>query len=263
MMHRFAAALLALVFLAVPAVAQTVAERPDFKHFFDEAGTAGTIVVMNVGSGYTSVYNRARAATGYLPASTYKIPNSLIGLETGAVMGVDSELFKWDGVARDFPNWNRDHTLRTAIAASAVPVYQEIARRIGVARMNHFITAMNYGHGTVTAKTLDNFWLEGDFRISANEQIAFLKKLYLNDLPFSQTVINAVKDITTLERGEGYVLHGKTGWIFAEDLGWFVGWVEKGDNAHVFALNMDMSNIDMAAKRISIAKNVFRELGLL
>jgi beta-lactamase class D len=102
--------------------------------------------------------------------------NSVIALETGVVGDPDKDVFKWDGVTRSIPGWNKDHTLRTAIAVSAVPVYQEIARRIGAERMQKYVDAFEYGNRNIGGG-IDRFWLTGDLRISPLEQIAFVDKL--------------------------------------------------------------------------------------
>ncbi|MEQ8734247.1 MAG: class D beta-lactamase [Rhodospirillaceae bacterium] len=239
--------------------------HPEFARFFELAGTVGTIVVMDVHSQKMDVYNPARAAQLFPPASTFKILNSLIALETGVVTDVDTQIFKWDGVDRGGAGWNKDLVLRSAFANSAFHVYQQIARDVGLERMTGYLEKVGYGTGTVTNENLDWFWVLKGFRISANAQVQFLKRLYLNDLPFSQKTIAAVKDITIVKRDKNYVLHGKTGWTTDVDpsIGWFVGWIERGNTASVFALNMDMNDLSQAQARITITKDVLTALGLL
>ncbi|MEQ8509075.1 MAG: class D beta-lactamase [Rhodospirillaceae bacterium] len=259
--------LLTVSYLPTSAVAQRPAIQfhPDFAQFFRDAGTIGTIVVMDVHRQTVDVYNPARADVLFPPASTFKILNSLIALETGVVTDVDTQIFKWDGVDRGSAGWNKDLTLRSAFATSAFHVYQKIARDIGLARMTGYLDQVGYGRGKVTKQNLDWFWVQKGFRISAYEQIQFLRRLYLEDLPFSRKSIKAVKDISIVERGEGYVLHGKTGWTTdtVPSIGWFVGWIERGDEASVFALNMDMNDLSQAAARITITREVLMALDLL
>ena len=113
---------------------------------FKDAGTDGTFVCYQP-EGYNIIASdKVRSAEPKLPASTYKIPHSVIALETGVVADPDGDIFKWDGVTRPIAAWNRDHTLRSAIAASAVPVYQQIARRIGAERMKKYLDLLEYGN---------------------------------------------------------------------------------------------------------------------
>src|SRR5438046_4315806 len=115
------------------------------KRFFD-LGTVGTFVGYKVDDYLIIASDKVRSGEGKLPASTFKIPNSLIALETGVVADPDKDVFEWDGIKRDIAAWNSDHTLRSAIAASVVPVYQEIARRIGLERMQHYVDLLDYGN---------------------------------------------------------------------------------------------------------------------
>jgi beta-lactamase class D len=268
-MPRFCALLmlLAVSYFSTSAIAQSpeIQLHPDFARFFEQAGTVGTIVVLDVRTNVAQVYNAKRAAELFPPASTFKILNSLIALETGVVTDVDTQIFKWDGVTRGRPELNKDHTLRTAIAVSALPVYQQIARDVGLERMTRYLNMVGYGVGEVTNENLDWFWVLRGFRISANEQVKFLRRLYFEDLPFSKKSIAAVKDITVLERSKDYVFHGKTGWTTDTDpsTGWFVGWIGRGNKASVFALNMDMHDDSQGPARIAITKNVLRALDLL
>jgi len=261
------AVLTASWFLVVSAFAQTpeIQQHPDFSAFFERAGTVGAIVVMDVRQGTVDVHNPERAAELFPPASTFKVLNSLIALETGVVTDVDSHVLKWDGVTRQRPEWNMDHSLRTAIAVSALPVYQQIARDVGLERMTSYLNRVGYGTGKITSENLDWFWVLRGFRISAHEQVQFLRRLYLDDLPFSLKTIDAVKGITILERNEAYTLHGKGGWTTDTDpsTGWFVGWIERGNEASVFALNMDIHDPSQAPARIGITKSVLKALDLM
>src|SRR3984885_969381 len=118
--------------------------REDLAKRFTDEDTVGTFVGYKVEDYLIIASDKNRSGEAMLPASTFKIPNSLIALETGVVADPDKDIFKWDGVVRSIEGWNRDHTLRSAIAASAVPVYQEIARRIGAERMQKFIDLFEY-----------------------------------------------------------------------------------------------------------------------
>ena len=88
------------------------------KRFFDE-GTVGTFVGYKTDDYLIIASDKDRSGEPQLPASTFKIPNSVIALETGVVGDPDKDVFQWDGVTRSIEAWNRDHTLRSAIAASA------------------------------------------------------------------------------------------------------------------------------------------------
>jgi beta-lactamase class D len=149
--------------------------REDLAKRFADAGTVGTFVGYKIDDYLVIASDKDRSGEGMLPASTFKIPNSIIALETGVVADPDKDVFKWDGVVRSIEAWNRDHTMRSAIAASVVPVYQEIARRIGQERMQKYVDLFEYGNRDIGGG-IDQFWLTGNLRIDPIEQIDFVDR---------------------------------------------------------------------------------------
>jgi len=229
----------------------------------DLQGFKGAFVLYDLNRNRYIRYNPERCAERFIPASTFKIMNSLIGLETGAVPDADY-VIKWDGTKYDVPAWNQDHTLRTAIQNSAVWYYQELARRVGEKKMQEYVDAAHYGNQNISGK-IDTFWLEGSLRISAEEQVEFLKRLYKGELPFSQRSMNIVKEILVLEKTETYQLSGKTGsgQRITPHESWFVGYLETQGNVYIFAANIESlgsdGNGDTAKE---IVRNILKDLGL-
>jgi beta-lactamase class D len=236
-------------------------------------GTFGTLtgsfVLYDAGRNTMSRFNPAGCATRLSPASTFKIPNSLIGLETGVIPD-EHFVIPWDSVRRSRPEWNRNHDLASAIAGSVVWYYQELARRVGTGAMQKALDALSYGNRDISGG-IDRFWLGSSLEISADEQVEFLRKLARGTLPFSRRTMEIVRRITILEQTPGYTLHGKTG--FADmpgnrAVGWFVGWVEKGDDLFCFACNLTTDDYArdgdaVFAHRKEYAISVLRELGVL
>ena len=243
--------------------ATTIDERSDLQGVFREHGTLGTFVLYDAGADKLTVVDRARAERRYTPASTFKITNSLIALETGAVRD-ESEIIPYGGKPQPFKQWERDMGMREAIAMSNVPVYQEIARRIGLQRMQAMIDRLDYGNrrlGTV----VDRFWLDGPLEISAVEQARYVARLARRQLPVSDRSQTIVRDILRLEQKGDTELYGKTGWLFSTtpQIGWWTGWVERGERLHTFSLNMDMTSDADAPKRIVIGRSLLTRLGVL
>ncbi|MPZ37589.1 MAG: class D beta-lactamase [Rhizobiales bacterium] len=245
--------------------------QPSLGDAFTEIGTVGTFAMLDTGGGRIVVSDRERAETGFLPASTFKIPNSLIALETGVAADADSTMFPWDKVVRDFDAWNQDHTLRSAFKASAVPVYQDIARKIGPERMQHYVDEFDYGNRDISGAPLDTFWLNGRLRISAMQQIGFLQKLYRGVLPISERSQEIVRDIMYIEQSELGTMRGKTGTIgigvapgSKATLGWLVGWVDQGNKKpYIFAMNFDVREPRQLAQRLQITKTLLKRAILL
>jgi beta-lactamase class D len=238
-------------------------ESAQLAQLFKKEGVTGTFVVHDVTADTYIVHDRKRADTRYIPASTYKIPNSLIGLSTGTVASVD-EVLPYGGKPTRRPEWARDMSLRDAIKVSNVPVFQGLARRIGMERMREGLRKLNYGNMDPGA-VVDNFWLEGPLKISAVEQTVFLDKLAQEQLPFPKASMAAVREII---RQEGAAeLYAKTGWAALPkqpaDIGWWVGWVKKDGKLYTFALNIDIPDDAVGAKRVPLGKAGLQALGLL
>lgn len=238
-------------------------ERPSFASYFKQAKVEGAFLLYDLREDKYVVYNRERALTAFIPASTYKIFNSLVALETGVVRD-ENEVIKWDGVDRGSKEWNQDQNMRSAFKHSTVWFYQELARRIGEARMQRYVNLVGYGNKNIGGG-IDRFWLDGELRITAPEQIDFLVKLYRNRLPFSPKTMNTVKDIFIYEKTDKYTLSAKTGWAMRSkpQIGWLVGYVERDGKAYFFATNIDIVNSDDSKARMLITKNILREMKII
>jgi beta-lactamase class D len=253
-------------FLSAPAHAQ------DLSPFFK--GTKGAFVLYDLKNDRYLRYNRERCRVRFSPKSTFKIPNSLIGLETG-VIGDDSFVIPWNRQKyppqdnwdqEPFKHWAQDHTLRSAIKYSVVWYYRELALGVGQQRMKKLVRAFRYGNEDISGG-IDNFWLGGGLKISADEQVEFLKKFYAGRLPVSRRSLEIVKDILVLEQTATYKLSAKTGGgSIAEGtyIGWFVGYLETQGNVYFFACNLEGSSYpEIRDKRIDVTKRILSELGYL
>lgn len=236
----------------------------DLKKYFEEYSVTGSFVMYDLNNDKYSYYDSARCYNGFIPASTFKIPNSIIGLETGVIED-ENFVIPWDGKKRR-EQWDKDLSLKDAIKVSSVPYYQELARRVGEVRMKEMLEKLNYGNKDISVG-IDKFWLEGNFRISQMEQIDFLKRMRSGELPVSKRSVDIVEKIIILDVTSEQVLRGKTGWGFQDgnNIGWLVGWVEKGGNVYFYATNIESERETdtFALARREITEKILRELGAL
>jgi beta-lactamase class D len=244
----------------------TYDEHKAWSKFYKEKNIKGCFLLYDLSSGKYMVYNPARIDSEFIPASTFKIFNSLVGLETGAVKD-ENEIIKWDGVNRDIESWNKNHNMRTALKNSVVWFYQELARRIGYDRMHKYIDLAGYGNKDIDGG-IDLFWLQGDLKITPKQQVDFLVRLYKDSLPFSQRTMDIVKDMMILENTENYILRAKTGWGARLDkqIGWFVGYVETtGPEKKIFffANNIDINEIKDTEGRYSLTKEILKDMKII
>ena len=262
-MKRFLSILFFLGTLSNVASALSFKEVSELDKFFKDRGVTGTFVLFDPAADTMFVWNQERAKQRFIPASTFKIANSLIGLDVGAVKNVD-EVLPYGGKPQWIKAWERDMGLREAIKISNVPIYQELARRIELERMREGVKKLGYGN-TEIGSVVDRFWLDGPLEISAIEQTQFLNRLVEGKLPIQPDAVAAVKEITLLEKIDVYELHGKTGWGLAAkpQIGWWVGWVERDHKVYPFAINIDIMSDKDAEKRIPIGRECLKALGKL
>jgi beta-lactamase class D len=244
------------------------------KKIFDENNVNGCFALLNNANGKITVYNLARYRdSAYLPASTFKIVNSLIGLQTG-IISSDSMVIKWDGIERPIKEWNKDLTMYEAFRVSAVPYYQEVARRIGKDSLERWMDVIGYGGGKTDTvyrinTKIDSFWLDNSLKITPAEQQGLVKMLYFRQLPlFFKTYQDVVKRAMTWEQNTEYTLAYKTGWGRTESgnhLGWIVGWIEEEGHPYFFVLNIESNkpDFDMVTVRKKMLIDILKQLGYL
>ena len=241
--------------------------KSEFGNILDSLQVKGSILIYDFKNKtyYSNDFDWAKI--GIIPASTFKIPNSIIALETGIVES-DSTMFMWNGEKRRFKKWEENLTFKKAFQVSCVPCYQEIARKVGVKRMKSYLKKLNYTGMVFDTLTIDNFWLEGKSKISQKQQIDFLERLYFSQLPISKRTELIMKDIMQIEKTESYVLSGKSGWGMRNDKnnGWLVGYLETNNSVYFFATNVEKQETNMdefPVIRMNSTKEAFRKLKII
>ncbi|RYY99691.1 MAG: class D beta-lactamase [Chitinophagaceae bacterium] len=234
--------------------------------FFTEAKVDGCFALMDNTNGEFTVHNLPRFRdSAYTPASTFKIVNSLIGLQTGKITN-DSMTIRWDGTDRSRTECNRDMSMYDAFRLSCPAWYQELARRIGRDTMQHWLDSLSYGNRKISQ--VDTFWLDNSLKVRPDEELGLVKRLYFNQLPFFKTNQEIVKRAMLFENTPQYKLSYKTGWGHRENgrsVAWIVGWVEENSRPYFFVLNLeaDPNRSDLGEVRLALLKRTLRHLGFL
>jgi beta-lactamase class D OXA-209 len=241
--------------------------KPEIAQILQNYDVAGSVLIFDpeTFTYYSNDFDWARKPCS--PASTFKIPNSIIALETG-VLESDTSVFKWDGAPRRQAKWEKDLTLKEAFQVSCVPCYQEVARKVGLDRMRNMLDKLKYPGMVFDSTTIDNFWLEGASEITQFEQIDFLERFYFSELPISKRTETIMKDIMIIETAENYELSGKSGWTFRGEMnvGWLVGYLERKGKVYFFATNIEKAEATMETFpqiRIGVTLDAFEVLGLV
>lgn len=214
------------------------AEDQDIATLFSKEGVDGTVVISSLDGSREFIHNDARASQRLAVASTFKILNSLIALEEGAISGKD-EVLVWDGVKYDFPDWNQNHTLASAFKVSCVWCFQELARRVGPEKYRAYIQKIQYGELREPFEGV-TFWLDGSLTISAKEQINFLRRVLRREFAFRASSYDTLREIMLVESTPMYTMRAKTGWALrvTPQVGWYVGYVETANEVWLFATNI-------------------------
>jgi len=243
--------------------AQAGAEDEAIAKLFVRNGVNGTIVFSSLHSRQTFIHNDRRANQRFSTASTFKILNTLISLEENAISGKDDSL-KWDGHIYDLPDWNRDLTLENAFKVSCVWCFQELARRVGKEKYRDYLSKSAYGelHEPFEVTT---FWLDGSLKISAMEQVEFLKRVYQRSLPFSASSYKALQEIMVVEKTPTFTIRAKTGWAtkLKPSIGWYVGYIETLNDVWFFAANMEIRNKKDLPLRQQLTRAILQEKGVI
>jgi len=265
--------LIAISLCGMPACKQKQASEihDDFKKYYDQFNVEGSFVLFDPQANKYIFYNKDQFKQNFSPASTFKICNSLIGLETGIIKD-ENFVIPWDSVIRN-PIWDQDHDLKTAFKNSTVWYYQELSRRVGGQQMKYWIDKANYGN-TDTSGGIDQFWLTGGLRVSPEQQIDFLRRFRDNKLPFSQHSVDIVKNIMITKDTLNYIIRGKTGWAGHgdKDVGWYVGYIETKGQVYYFSNcvqtdSKTLNDVNRAIlfdnSRIDIVYKILEELNLI
>lgn len=267
-MKFFISGILLIFFVSCKSTAKIRFEKEeiDAKRMYDSLQVQGCFLLFDLEENSCKVYNKLLIDSAYTPASTYKIPNSIIALETDVMKDLD-HVIPWDSVIRQNAKWNLDTDLRSAYKNSTVWFYQEVARRIGEERMKKWIEKLDYGNKNINGG-IDKFWLTGDLRITPRQQMEFLEKLIKEDLPVSDSTYLLMKEIMIYEKTDNYVLRAKTGWGNQNnrDIGWFVGYVTRDNKEYIFVnlvLNDDPENKNFIPSRAGISYEILKKVGLI
>ncbi len=255
-----------------PTINSNFTINSEFKKYFDDCGVKGSIAIFDNNNQEWILSDTVNVMNESLPASTFKIINLLIALETKTIKN-ENEIVKWVGKTDTIkygyrPEIYHDMSVKEAFEVSAGWVFIELAKKIGIEKYKKYLSACEYGNLNLTESNND-FWNFGYFAISPINQVEFIKKLYEEKLPFSKQTIDIVKRVMITEKTEEFTIRAKTGWTRENNIntGWWIGYFEANDNTYFFAtlLLQDRKNNrdDFGSCRKEITKKIFSELGFI
>lgn len=246
--------------------------RDDFQSYFDTCGVEGSIAIYDIDNQKWIVSDTIGLITETLPASTFKIINLLIALETKTIQD-ENEIVEWVGSTDTLkygfrPEIYHDMSVKEAFELSAGWVFVELAKKMGKDTYKKYLIDSKYGNKNFTQVEAD-FWNFGDFAISPKNQVDFLRNLYEENLPFSKQNIDIVKRVMITEQTDEYTIRAKTGWTRENNIntGWWTGYIETKKGTYIFATRLlqdrKMNRSDFGSCRKEITKKVFKDLGII
>lgn len=258
--------LIALMFVVLPCVATVAAEdvvRDDLAPVFAEQNISGGFVLYDPSTEQMTLVNQDWCRLEAAPASTFKIINAMMALDTRVVMST-RRLLPYGGGETRIAAWAKDMNLGAAVRASNVPIFQGIAKRIGLETYRKRLAAIGYGNADV-GSDVTTFWLNGPLAISPIGQAKVLSELALGRLGFTDRASAFIRSATLVaeDKATGRKLYGKTGWNMdaRPATGWFVGWVEDGQGeVKSFALLAEIRDQAAADKRVPLATALLKAL---
>jgi beta-lactamase class D len=241
----------------------TYAEDSSVGQLFEASGVTGTIVIESLNTGQRYIHNNSRSEKAFPAASTFKVLNTLIAVDEGAISGPES-VIKWNRTRYKIPAWNQDQTLESAFRVSCVWCYQILAQRVGADKYPAYIRKTHYGQLQEPFNGTE-FWLDGALSITAQEQVAFLKNIVTHRLPFQAKSYDTLRSIMLTDATPDYRLYAKTGWAThsTTNIGWYVGYIETAGDTWIFALNIDTRDATDLPLRKQITLDALRAKGIL
>ncbi|MDX2369657.1 MAG: penicillin-binding transpeptidase domain-containing protein [Colwellia sp.] len=234
-----------IIFVLIILSINLCAEEIKIEDLYKSNHIKGSLVIESLDGKHKHQYN-VNDQESFIPASTFKIPNTLIILEEGIIKD-PFEVIKWDGKEREYAPWNKDQTLKTAFQYSCVWCYQRYALKVGDKKYHEYLRKFDYGN-LLTGNDVERFWLDGKLRISVNDQISFLRKVHAEDLPIQKNHIQTLKRIMVSEDNEDYKIWSKTGWSGKD--GWYVGYLVTDGQTWFFANHIEINeNSDLEFRK--------------
>ena len=218
----------------------------------------GSLLIESL-DGITKHQYKVNDQESFIPASTFKIPNTLIILEEGLIED-EFEVIKWDGKERDYAPWNKDQTLKSAFQYSCVWCYQRYSVKVGDEKYHEYLDNFKYGN-RLTGTDITRFWLDGDLRMSVKDQINFLRKVHSEDLPINSDHIKTLKNIMFSDDEKGYKIWSKTGWSGKD--GWYVGYLVANNKTWFFANHIEINKKSDLKYRKQIVIEAFKALSII
>ena len=233
-----------------------------YEKYFTQNNVRGTIAIYNNGQSNFTIYNLNRYKdSSYSPGSSFDIFSSLVGLQSGIIPN-EKKIITQDSTDKSVIN--SGISLETAFANSSATYFQQLSKEIGEKDMKFWVDSIKYGNKNI-GHSFDSCWFNNSLKITADEELGFIEKVYFNQLPFQKRVQNIVKKLLVKESNANYQLAFKSGTSLAANghqIGWLVGWVEENKHPYFFVINTEGDKTySMDTIKTTVLQPILKELG--
>lgn len=214
------------------------------------AATTCTLII-DAATSATLVRTGDRCEAPVTPASTFKIPLSLIGFDSGILTEAKHPAWPYRTEYQTWnDDWKRTTTPYTWLRDSVVWYSQVLTQTLGARTLQEYIDKLAYANRDLSGEPgrnngLTTAWLSSSLRISAAEQVEFVRRMVRYQLPISRSAVDRTMSLMPLASTGGWRVRGKTGTGFQvradgtsdqdRQVGWFVGWATSNGRTVVFA----------------------------
>jgi len=232
-----------MVIFAYACSPNNVKNDPNIVKILDSAKVSGTFAIMENGSGQFTITNLTLYKdSSFAPLNTFFAIPILMGLDKGYIK-------------HDTSSW---------VSLDSVNYYNSIIEKMGRVNILKTIDSMHYGKGIVS-NDLNSFWKNGSLRITADEQLGLIKKLYFGQLAFQKKSQDVFKKMILKEDNASYQLSYIVG---ANKLitpsFWIVGYVEENKHPYFFVMHLETKNTQFHNESVvSLLKSILLQQGFL
>jgi beta-lactamase class D len=273
MSFRYFLAVLAITLYAFSAFSPLFGAEPDYQELFKDK--KGCFILYDIKEKKdVARYNPGRCSERVFACSTFKVAIALMAFDQN-ILKDENTVIPWDGVKRAYNAWNSDQTPKSWLRYSTVWVSQWITPQLGMAKIQKYLADFHYGNQDMSGG-VTQAWLSSTLKISADEQVQFLTRLWDGQLSVQPRAVSLTRNCLWTEQSKsGAVLCGKTGTGYlikrnnpkSLQVGWFVGFLRSGEKEYVFATNFSdlayPADPRMGGERAKdITKEILVNLGL-
>ncbi len=231
----------------------------EIKSFFDEKNVEGCFTMLDNANGGITVYNMSMDTTRFTPGSTFDILHTLIALQVGAVINENTPIYISDTISAD----TNKCTIKQAFIKNNTDFFGQISKKIGKESFQIWLDSISYGNKKI-GENLSSFWMNNSLKISPDEQLGFMKKLYFDQLPFRKSVHLSVRDMMVKEDNSAYKFSYRVGTSINEKhqlVECLVGWIEENRHVYFMANMIQHKNAQSQSEVVNVTKKILEHYG--